>query len=135
MRKISLLSFLLFIVITAQAQKSDTIPTAVKKLISAYPDFLAGYTGNRIIFKDGTTVLWNDGIKNKTPQQLLDSPDLKDMFIQSYKTGKLSEIPARYFDPGRIRNEPFFLKMYGGNEAAVRKHITYINLAISLTGN
>lgn len=79
-------------------------------------------------------MLWDDGIKNKTPQQLLDSPDLKDMFALPYQTGKLNGTPVRYFDPGRIRNEPFFLKMYGSSEAAVRKNIVYITWCPKLVG-
>jgi len=134
MRKIFLLSFLLFAVIAAQAQKNDTIPLSVKKLMHAYPNFITGFASNHIIFKDGTTMLWDNGIKNKTPQQLLDSPDLKDMFTQPYQTGKLNDAPARYFDPGRIRNEPFFLKMYGSSETSVRKNITYITWCPKLVG-
>jgi len=113
---------------------TDTIPVAAKKLIAAYPDFITGFANNHIIFKDKTTLVWDDGIKNKSFQQLLDEPDLKDMFVQKYTVGVTKSNPASMFDPGRIRNEAFFLKMYGGSESAVRKNITEIVWCPKLVG-
>jgi len=135
MCRIRLSLFLLFFTfISVKAQKADTIPATANKLISAYPDFIAGFANNHIVFKDGSTLLWDDGIKNKTFKALLENPDLKDMFSQAYKTGKLDGSPAVNFDPGRIRNEPFFLKMYGKNESAVRKNLTQIIWCPKLVG-
>ncbi|MDP9078387.1 MAG: M15 family metallopeptidase [Bacteroidota bacterium] len=105
---------------------ADTIPKSAQKLIKSYADFIAGYANNYIILKDGTKMLWDDGIKNKLPGQLLDKPDLEDMFGQKYNTGTLAALPAPGFDPGRTRNEPFFLKMYGSAEREVRKNLTEI---------
>jgi hypothetical protein len=113
---------------------ADTIPAGAKKLIENYKDFISGYAANYIIFKDKTKMLWDDGIKNKTFQQLLDAPDLKDMFIQKYTVGKPSGPPAVNFDPGRIRNEPFFLKIYGATEEQVRKNLTQITWCPKLVG-
>ena len=104
----------------------DTIPHSALKLIAAYPAFVKGYADKYIILKDGTKMLWDDGIKNKSPQQLLDKPDLEDMFAQHYSTGELKASPPKNFDPGRIRNEAFFLKMYGNSETEVRKNLTEI---------
>ncbi len=131
----TLLSFLLlFTIITAKAHQTDTIPAAAKKLIAAYPDFVTGFANNHLIFKDKTTMLWDDGIKNKSFQQLLDDPDLKDMFVQHYTPGTPKSPPASMFDPGRIRNEAFFLKMYGSTESAVRKNLTEIIWCPKLVG-
>jgi len=105
---------------------SDTSPLAAQKLIKAYPDFISAYSDNHIILKDGTKLLWDDGIKNKSSKQLLDDPDIEDMFNQKYTTGALTVEPPADFDPGRIRNEPFFLKMYGASEKEVRKNLTEI---------
>lgn len=105
---------------------TDTIPHTAQTLITAYPDFVKGYTNNHILLKDGAKLLWDDGIKNKSPQQLLDKPDLKDMFVQSYTTEEQKATPPKNFDPGRIRNEAFFLKMYGSSETEVRKNLTEI---------
>src|ERR1700761_6599135 len=105
---------------------TDTIPRNAQKLIAAYPNFIKGYADNYILLKDGTKMLWDDGIKNKSPQQLLDKPDLEDMFAQHYAKDELKADPPKNFDPGRIRNEAFFLKMYGNSETEVRKNLTEI---------
>lgn len=135
MRKILLSLLLLFnIGIIAKAQKNDSIPPSAKKLISAYPDFISSFANNHIIFKDKTTLLWDDGIKNKSFAQMLDAPDLKDMFVQKYTVGAAKGAPAFMFDPGRIRNEAFFLKIYGKTENAVRKNLTEIVWCPRLVG-
>ncbi|MDO3644452.1 M15 family metallopeptidase [Mucilaginibacter sp. L3T2-6] len=104
----------------------DTIPYNAQKLIAAYPNFVKGYADDHIILKDGTKLLWDDGVKNKSPQQLLDKSDLDDMFAQHYDIGEIKANPPKNFDPGRIRNEVFFLKMYGSSESEVRKNLTEI---------
>src|ERR1700761_526398 len=101
-RRIAVLFFLLFSIIS-YSQKIDSIPAEVKKLMQCYPAFVSGYANNHILFKDSSKLLWDDGIKNKSAQALLDKPDLKDMFVQSYTTGELKTPPAKNFDPGRIR--------------------------------
>jgi hypothetical protein len=104
----------------------DTIRKSAQKLIKSYPDFVTGYANNYIILKDGSKMLWDDGIKNKSPKLLLDKPDLEDMFNQKYNTGTLSAPPAPGFDPGRTRSEPFFMKIYGLSEKEVRRNLTEI---------
>lgn len=101
-------------------------PVVAQKLINCYPEFITGFSNNHLIFKDGTQMLWDDGITNKSRQQLLDAPDLKDMFLQTYTTGALKRDPPANFDPGRIRNQAFFEKMYGSTEKAVEKNLTEI---------
>ena len=113
---------------------ADTIFQSAQKLINSYKDFIAGFADNHIIFKDGTKMIWNDGIKNKSSKLILAKPDLKDMFNQKYSTGVLKQPIPKDFDPGRIRNEPFFLKMYGANESEVKKHLTEIIWCPKLVG-
>ena len=112
----------------------DTIPLAAKKFIKSYPDFITGFADNHLIFKDGTKLPWDDGIKNKSIKDLLEKPDLKDMFGQKYTTGKLKSIPPKNFDPGRIRNEAFFMKMYGSTEKEVKGNLTEITWCPKLVG-
>ncbi|WP_299585660.1 M15 family metallopeptidase [Mucilaginibacter sp.] len=112
----------------------DTIPQSVQKLISSYKNFVVAFSNNHIIFKDGSKFLWDDGIKNKSPKLLLENPDLKDLFAQKYVTGALKSPPAANFDPGRVRNGPFFLKMYGATEKEVRKNLTEITWCPKLVG-
>jgi len=105
---------------------SDTIPAAAQKLINSYRGIVKGYSNNHIIFTDNTELVWDDGIKNKSFKDILNKPDLKDMFSQHYQTGQAKTIPAVNFDPGRIRNEPFFLKVYGKSEREVKNNLTEI---------
>lgn len=79
-------------------------------------------------------MLWDDAIKNKTWQQLLDHPDLKDMFKQKYSKGEMKEPPLEYDDPGRIRNEAFFMKMYGATKKQVENNLTIITWCPKLVG-
>ena len=53
----------------------------------------------------------------------LDNPDLEDMMSQEYALGDLLKEPEENFEPGRIRYEPFFRKMYGDNASEVKQNI------------
>src|SRR5262245_40248544 len=86
---------------------------ALDALVAAYPDHLASNDGKELIWKDGTRMPISDGRNGKTFQQLLDAPDIRDQFTYPYPLGPEVKTPAINEDPGRIRFEPFFLKMYG----------------------
>ncbi|TSJ44129.1 M15 family metallopeptidase [Mucilaginibacter corticis] len=134
---VSLISFLLLFNLNTLPNKvnqREQIPVVAQKLIRSYPDFITGYANNHILFKDGTKLLWDDGGHDKSFAQLLNSPDLKDMFVQSYPAGKLADPPAQSYDPGRIRNERFFEKMYGATEKEVRRNLTDITWCPKLVG-
>lgn len=92
----------------------------MEKLIAAYPDFLEKADGNFIVWKDGSRMVWHDGLL-KNAQALEESPDLEDMFHYPYP--KDSTIFAENYDPGRIRNEAFFKKMYGNSKAEVQSQL------------
>lgn len=113
---------------------ADTIPAAAAKLIRNYPDFVIGFSNNHLLFADHTELLWDDGIKNKSSNDLLEKPDLKDMFLQQYVKGTLKTAPAKDHDPGRIRNEQFFMKLYGASAVAVKKNLTTITWCPTLVG-
>lgn len=105
----------------------DSLPTGVLRLLKAYPDHLSSATRNSIVWKDGTTMPYDDGIADKSFQVLLDNPDLQDQVERmAYPMGKDYPTPARNDDPGRIRYEPFFLKMYGNSKDEVQKKLTTI---------
>ncbi len=55
----------------------------------------------------------SDGREDKTFDELLDSPDIGDMFAFDYPEGAPAAAPARNFDPGRIRVEALFEALYG----------------------
>lgn len=108
--------------------KNDTVnvPDGLKKLLKAYPDFLIRGDAEKLYWKDGTTMVWDDNRK-KSHDEKLDDPDLEDMMSQEYKAGRDWENPPpKDFEPGRIRYEPFFRKMYGGSETEVRSNLAVI---------
>jgi hypothetical protein len=86
---------------------------AFDALVAAYPDFLAGYDEQDLIWKDGSRMALSDGRSDKTFEDMLDHPDIKDQFAFPYPLGTNFEVPALNADPGRIRYEKLFLKMYG----------------------
>jgi peptidoglycan LD-endopeptidase CwlK len=109
-------------------QKSNTdIPAGLSNLVKAYPDFIDSADCCYIYWKDGTKMKYDDGIENKDYESMLDNPSLKDQMSMSYIPGKDYEIPKENFDPGRIRNEDFFRKIYGSSESEVRSHLVSID--------
>ena len=92
---------------------ADPMNDALDALVAAYPDHLAAHEGNNLIWKDGTRMPIADGRADKTFQQLLEQPDIKDQFAFRYPLGPNVTPPRVNEDPGRIRFEPFFAKMYG----------------------
>jgi len=105
----------------------EVIPTGLQKLLKAYPDFLVSADINTLVWKDGTRMPFDDGIKDKDFETLLNSPDLQDQLQMVYPKGRRYYIPEKNSDPGRIRYEPFFLKMYGSSPEAVRKNLVPIS--------
>ena len=86
---------------------------ALDALVAAYPDFLTGYDEKDLIWKDGSRMPLSDGRSDKTFDELLNNADIKDQFAIPYPLGGNPKVPALNEDPGRIRAEKFFLKMYG----------------------
>lgn len=99
------------------------------RLKQAYPDWIQTVTKKTVTFKDGTVMPVSDGKKHKTEEEKLNNPSLGDQIIGVHYIAGIPENPRTYEptgDPGRIRYEPFFKKMYGETEAAVRKHLVEI---------
>lgn len=84
----------------------------IARLLAAYPDFLAGYENNQLIWRDGSRMAFDDG-RVKDFQQRLVAPDIEDMFAQPYPQGPLGEAPGVNADPGRVRHDRFFTRIYG----------------------
>jgi len=133
MQKIIVL-FFLFLSPGIFGERAESVPPGAKRLMQCYAGFVRGFSDNHLILNDGSQLLWDDGIKNKPFKTLLDKPDLKDMFIQKYPAGVGTAEPMRNFDPGRVRDEQFFMKMYGGTEKEVRKNLTEITWCPKLVG-
>ncbi len=97
-------------------------PGGAERLVAAYPEQLASIEGNVIRWKDGTLMPYDDGVRNKTIDQLFNRPSLYDQMAMAYTAG--ADYPrTRGQDPGRVRYQPFFLKMYGSSEKAVKARL------------
>ncbi|MGN6802133.1 MAG: M15 family metallopeptidase [Ginsengibacter sp.] len=117
-----------------KVSSNDSIPIAARRLMKAYPDFIIGYKDDYIIWKDSARMLFNDFKNPKSFEDLLNDPSLSDQFTFQYHKGKLISIPKKNYDPGRIRYEPFFFKMYGANQYSVRKKLVLIDWCPKLGG-
>jgi len=105
---------------------TKNIPIGLQKLLKAYPDFLEKADSNHLYWKDGTIMIYDDG-KIKSHDEKLDYPDLEDMLSQEYTEGSdWDSPPPENLEPGRIRYEPFFEKMYGNSESEVKKNLVTI---------
>jgi peptidoglycan LD-endopeptidase CwlK len=98
------------------------------KLAKAYPTFIKEISNNKLIFMDNHKINYDDGIENKTFDEMLNNPSLKNQM--SIKYIKIDEnpnyVPLKNEDAGRIRYEPFFKKMYGSNPKEIKKNLTKI---------
>ena len=107
----------------AYPQPTGTIPPGVQRLLEAYPDHLKDYQDNYIYWKDGTKMLYDDG-RIKTEDEAFDSTDLEDqMNALLYPAGLPVDTPGYNCDPGTLRCQEFFMKMYGDSEAVAKSHL------------
>ena len=82
-------------------------------LVAAYPDFLGRRRRQRPRLEGRHAHALRRRQGHKTFEAMLDAPDLEDMFYAPYPLGRSSTPPAFNIDPGRVRFQPFFDKMYG----------------------
>jgi D-alanyl-D-alanine carboxypeptidase len=85
---------------------------ALDALVAAYPDSLVSHDDASIVWKDGTVMPVGDG-KQRSFDEMLNAPSIIDQFAIPYPLGTRLKVPSLNEDPGRIRNEAFFRKMYG----------------------
>lgn len=116
------------ILVSLVTKSMATCDDNAERLIAAYPEHLLECKENHIIWQDGSKQLYDDG-KKKSFTQLIESPDIEDMFAFGYPMDEHSynTAPELNQDPGRIRNEAFFKKMYGDKKAVVRQHLVSID--------
>ncbi|MDY0052849.1 MAG: M15 family metallopeptidase [Aliarcobacter sp.] len=100
----------------------------LKKLAKAYPNFIKEISNNKLIWIDNYQMPYDDNIQNKSFVEKLSNASLKDqMSIQYTKISKNpTYTPFTNDDPGRIRYEPFFKKMYGSNKNEIKNNLTKI---------
>ena len=97
------------------------------KLVAAYPDQLHRHEQGVLIWKDGSRMTFDDGVRQSNYEVLLNKPSLRDIFIAPYPVGQIASPPGRNADPGRVRYQPFFAKMYGDcRKGEVERHLVDI---------
>lgn len=113
----------------------SNIPDGLRRLVKAYPDFLDSADENNLYWKDGEVMQWDDGVQGKSHDEMLNNPDLEDMMSQKYVKGaEWDSPPAENFEPGRIRYEPFFYKMYGSSSGEVQNNLVTVKWLPSICG-
>lgn len=101
----------------------------LQQLQAAYPLTIKSVSKNTLTWTDGTQWLVENQIHNKFIEQKLIAPSLADQITNiHYPKGKLTntELSKIVDDPGRIRYEPFFKKMYGRSKSEVKKNLVTI---------
>jgi hypothetical protein len=89
------------------------IDARLADLVRAYPDFIARVEDGNLVMRDGARFPISDGRGNKSFDELIEKPDIDDMFYAAYPAGATPRPPAKNVDPGRVRFEPLFVAMYG----------------------
>jgi hypothetical protein len=106
------------------------LETHLKRLVAAYPDVVKAYDATALILANGKRLPLSDGRTDKSFDELLDNPDIGDMFAFSYPVGTEPSAPDRNVDPGRIRVEALFEALYGdcenGQVAAKLRPISWV---------
>ena len=92
----------------------NNIKEYLDSLERSYSGTISRHDEEFIYLKDGTTKYHiSDHRTDKTFQELLEKPDVDDMFYAPYPNGTIPKQPQKNIDPGRVRFEQLFLAMYG----------------------
>ncbi|HEQ71503.1 MAG TPA: M15 family peptidase [Spirochaetia bacterium] len=125
---LAVIAFCLFLIPPAALRSDDRERRATSLLTAAYPDFILGVENNMVLWRDGTRMPFDDGAPYKDWLTVLTSPDLQDQLSIPYPRHLAAGFrPWKNQDPGRIRYEPFFKKMYGATQKEVEANLTAID--------
>lgn len=115
------------VVVSDAIPLQDTIPQGLQCLLQAYPQQQWKANATTLIWPDGTTMPYRDSSTWPSFWDSLEQPNLALQLAQIYPKGTDYPIPSKNHDPGRIRVDAFFKKMYGANKAAVEAQLTEVN--------
>lgn len=100
-------AMLIALVLMPGIVRAESKTESLDRLVRAYPDALSGHDEKHIFWRDGTVMLADDGVGQKSFDDLLRKASIMDQLSLSYPRGNSSP-PAPNADPGRFRNEAFF---------------------------
>ena len=107
------------------------------RLKAAYPDVIKAYDETQLILKSGASLPISDGRIDKSFDELLDNPDIDDMFAFDYPAGVKPVAPDLNVDPGRIRVETLFRAIYGdcrnGDVTPKMRKVAWFGGSVSIT--
>jgi D-alanyl-D-alanine carboxypeptidase len=83
------------------------------KLVRSYPGWIERADDENVILKNGMRLPISDRRTDKSFDELVEHPDIDDMFYAPYPAGSVPKPPPKNADPGRVRFEPLFVAMYG----------------------
>ena len=116
---------MLGLLIPTETRASERLLQALTALQAAYPEAIQSVTPHEIIWNDGTHMPLGPITATKNCHDKLNFPALRDQLEQDeYVSGAPTSHPTT--DPGRIRYEPFFLKMYGATSQEVESHLDLV---------
>lgn len=95
----------------------------------AYPDKIIAVDEHYITWADGSKMPLSEGKAPATEEDTLNNPSLIDQINNIHYDTGIPANPVTYQpagDPGRIRYEPFFLKMYGKTKEEVQANLTTV---------
>jgi hypothetical protein len=116
------LALILLLAVSAAPSRASADP-ALDALLEAYPDQLASHDDRSVTFKDGTVMPAGERTE-RSFDEILNAPTILDQFDIPYPLGTKFKVPGVNEDPGRIRNDAFFQKMYGDcRTGEVKKHL------------
>ena len=111
--------------------EQDLVPDNARRLLEAYPQQIARFENNEIVFHSGTRLKFDDGIERTIDEMHLEQ-DIKDIFFQEYDT---TRFPPDYgYDPGRYRSAALFDEIYGATSSEVIDSLVVVNWCPRLGG-
>ncbi|MBX7259936.1 MAG: M15 family metallopeptidase [Candidatus Hydrogenedentes bacterium] len=114
-------------VLSALHSHADGSPSelgAEDLLIAAYPQALVHSDNSaEILWRDGTRMALDNGLVKASFEDLLNKASILDQVMVQYPAGWPFDRSRIAADPGRVRNEAFFRKLYGNTQKSVEDRL------------
>jgi len=93
----------------------------VNRFVTYYPD-VTDYGDNMLFFNDIDSLEYNDYV-DKTFQDKINNPSIKDTVSQKYPAFEEITPPKPNYDPGRFRNDELLKKLYGADKEEIEQNL------------